>query len=252
MPETFFTVWTNVFERGGLQPGETLLVHGGTSGIGTTAIQLAKAFGATRDRHRRQPREMRGLPASSARTSRSTTATQDFVAAVKDATGGQGVDVILDMVGGDYIARNYEAAAVDGRIVQIAFLQGTQGRGRFPPPDAEAADPYRLDAAAALAGGEGRRSPRRARGEGLALCRPRAVPAGDPRDLRLRRGGEGPCADGERRSISARSCSPLAPRDPDGPRCNASDAGAAGKRASAVSCVRVRCCRNLQHRGTCL
>jgi NADPH2:quinone reductase len=122
VPETFFTVWHNVFERGGLKPGETLLVHGGTSGIGTTAIQLAAAFGAdvfatagSADKCAACER----LGAKRAINYRE----EDFVAAVKEATGGRGADVILDMVGGDYIPRNYEAAAQDGRIVQIAFLK---------------------------------------------------------------------------------------------------------------------------------
>jgi len=123
IPETYFTVWTNVFDRGRLQPGETLLVHGGTSGIGTTAIQLAKAFGARVIATAGSPEKCeacRRLGADAAVNYR----TEDFVAAVKGATGGRGADVILDMVGGDYIPRNYEAAAQDGRIVQIAFLQG--------------------------------------------------------------------------------------------------------------------------------
>ncbi|MBD2748341.1 NAD(P)H-quinone oxidoreductase [Microvirga sp. BT688] len=122
IPETYFTVWTNVFDRGRLQGGETFLVHGGTSGIGTTAIQLAKAFGATviatagsQDKCDACLR----LGADVAVNYRS----QDFVAATKEATGGRGADLILDMVGGDYIPRNYDAAAQDGRIVQIAFLQ---------------------------------------------------------------------------------------------------------------------------------
>ncbi len=122
IPETYFTVWTNVFDRGRLQGGEAFLVHGGTSGIGTTAIQLAKAFGATviatagsLDKCDACLR----LGADVAVNYRS----EDFVAAVKEATGGRGADLILDMVGGDYIPRNYEAAAQDGRIVQIAFLQ---------------------------------------------------------------------------------------------------------------------------------
>ncbi len=119
MPETYFTVWTNVFERGRLQPGEWLLVHGGSSGIGTTAIQLAKAFGArvvTTAGTDEKTQACRRLGADVAINYR----TQDFVAETKAATG-KGADVILDMVGGDYIGRNYEAAAVDGRIVQIAF-----------------------------------------------------------------------------------------------------------------------------------
>lgn len=125
VPETYFTVWTNVFERGGLKPGETLLVHGGTSGIGTTAIQLAKAFGsrviATAGTDEKCA-SCRSLGADLAINYREA----DFVAAVKEATDGRGADVILDMVGGDYISRNYEAAARDGRIVQIAFLKGSR------------------------------------------------------------------------------------------------------------------------------
>ena len=120
VPETFFTVWHNVFERGALKSGETLLVHGGTSGIGTTAIQLAKAFGANVITTAGSPEKCeaaRKLGADLAINYKR----EDFVAAVKAATGGKGADVILDMVGGDYIERNYEAAAVEGRIVQIAF-----------------------------------------------------------------------------------------------------------------------------------
>jgi putative PIG3 family NAD(P)H quinone oxidoreductase len=120
IPETFFTVWHNAFERGALKGGETLLVHGGASGIGTTAIQLAKAFGArviTTAGTAEKCDACRKLGADVAVNYRS----EDFVAATKDATGGRGAEVILDMVGGDYIERNYEAAAVDGRIVQIAF-----------------------------------------------------------------------------------------------------------------------------------
>ena len=100
-------MWHNVFERGGLQPGETLLVHGGSSGIGTTAIQLANAFGARVIATAGSRRSAR--PASSSAPTRAINyKTEDFVAAVKEATGGKGVDVILDMVGGDYIERNYE------------------------------------------------------------------------------------------------------------------------------------------------
>jgi putative PIG3 family NAD(P)H quinone oxidoreductase len=123
-PETLMTVWHNVFERGGLKPGETLLIHGGSSGIGTMAIQLAKAFGSkvivtvgSQDKADACSK----LGAHHAINYK----TQDFVAEVKTLTGGAGANVILDMVGGDYIDRNYEAAAVDGRIVQIAFLSGT-------------------------------------------------------------------------------------------------------------------------------
>ena len=124
LPETYFTVWTNVFERGRLQPGETLLVHGGTSGIGTTAIQLATAFGSRVIATAGSPEKCDAcirLGAVLAINHRES----DFVGGVKTATGGRGADVILDMVGGDYIPRNHEAAAIDGRIVQIAFLRGS-------------------------------------------------------------------------------------------------------------------------------
>jgi NADPH2:quinone reductase len=120
IPETFFTVWHNVFERGGLKAGETLLVHGGSSGIGTAAIQLAKASGARVITTAGTPEKCqacRRLGADVAVNYKD----EDFVAATKAATDGRGADVILDMVGGDYIERNYEAAAVEGRVVQIAF-----------------------------------------------------------------------------------------------------------------------------------
>jgi NADPH2:quinone reductase len=120
IPETFFTVWHNAFERGRLAAGETLLVHGGSSGIGTAAIQLAKAFGARVITTAGTPEKC-----DACRTLGADTAinykTEDFVAITKQTTGGHGADVVLDMVGGDYIGRNYEAAAVEGRIVQIAF-----------------------------------------------------------------------------------------------------------------------------------
>ena len=130
VPETFFTVWTNVFQRGRLASGESFLVHGGSSGIGTTAIQLAKAFGATviaTAGSAEKCRACRELGADHAIDYRQ----EDFVAAAKAATGGRGVDLILDMVGGDYIDRNYEAAADQGRIVQIAFLRGAKAEVNF-------------------------------------------------------------------------------------------------------------------------
>jgi NADPH2:quinone reductase len=130
VPETLMTVWHNVFERGALQAGETLLIHGGSSGIGTMAIQLATAFGAkvlvtvgSKDKADACLR----LGALSAINYK----TEDYVAAVKAATAGVGVNVILDMVGGDYIERNYDAAAVDGRVVQIAFLGGPKATVNF-------------------------------------------------------------------------------------------------------------------------
>jgi len=123
IPETLMTVWHNVFERGALKPGETLLIHGGSSGIGTMAIQLAKAFGSkvivTVGSQDKADACLK-LGADRAINYK----TEDFVEATKTATGGAGANVILDMVGGDYIDRNYDAAAVEGRIVQIAFLSG--------------------------------------------------------------------------------------------------------------------------------
>ena len=118
IPETFFTVWYNTFERGRLAAGETVLIHGGSSGIGTTAIQLANAFGARVITTAGTPEKCaacRKLGAEIAINYK----TEDFVAATKQATGDRGADVVLDIVGGDYIDRNYEAAAVEGRIVQI-------------------------------------------------------------------------------------------------------------------------------------
>ncbi len=123
MPETFFTVWSNVFDRGGLGAGESFLVHGGSSGIGTTAIQLARAFGArvfATAGSADKCRACEDLGAERAINYRD----EDFVAVVKEATGGTGLDLILDMVGGDYVQRNIEALAPDGRLVYIAFLGG--------------------------------------------------------------------------------------------------------------------------------
>jgi putative PIG3 family NAD(P)H quinone oxidoreductase len=130
VPETFFTVWHNVFERGALNSGESFLVHGGSSGIGTTAIQLAKQFRATiftTAGSEEKCEACRKLGADLAINYKS----EDFVAACKKATDGKGVDLILDMVGGDYIERNYDAAAVEGRIVQIAFQGGPKSTVNF-------------------------------------------------------------------------------------------------------------------------
>ncbi|WP_026869568.1 NAD(P)H-quinone oxidoreductase [Inquilinus limosus] len=124
-PETYFTVWSNLFERAGLKAGETVLVHGGTSGIGTTAIQLAKAFGARVIVTAGSPEKCAASRAIGADVAIDYRA-EDFVAAARAATGGKGPDVILDMVGGDYIRRNLDAVAVDGRIAQIAFQHGSK------------------------------------------------------------------------------------------------------------------------------
>ena len=123
VPETFFTVWTNVFDRGRLRAGESFLVHGGSSGIGTTAIQLAHAFGARVFTTAGSPEKCAAcvrLGADRAIDHKH----EDFVAVIEEVTAGKGVDVILDMVGGGYINRNLKILAVEGRLVQIAYLQG--------------------------------------------------------------------------------------------------------------------------------
>jgi len=131
LPETFFTVWTNVFERGALKKGETLLVHGGSSGIGTTAIQIASRLGARVMATAGSPEKCEAclkLGAERAVNYRE----EDFVTAAKEF-GPKGVNVILDMVGGEYIDRNLKALAPDGRLVNIAFLQGSKAEVNFMP-----------------------------------------------------------------------------------------------------------------------
>jgi NADPH2:quinone reductase len=125
VPETFFTVWNNVFERGRLAAGEWFLVHGGTSGIGTTAIQLAKALGAKVIATAGSPEKCKACVDIGADRAVNYK-TEDFVSACREATGGKGVDVTLDMVAGDYTERNIAAAAEEGRIVQIAVLGGAE------------------------------------------------------------------------------------------------------------------------------
>ena len=132
LPETFFTVWTNVFERGALQPGESFLVHGGSSGIGTTAIMLASALGArvfATAGSASKCAACEDLGAEICVNYREA----DFVEVLRQATGKRGIDVILDMVGGDYIARNIKLAARDGRIVNIAYLNGSRAEVDFLP-----------------------------------------------------------------------------------------------------------------------
>jgi putative PIG3 family NAD(P)H quinone oxidoreductase len=132
VPETFFTVWTNVFQRGRLQAGERILVHGGTSGIGTTAIQLARAFGAVvyatagSDEKCAACVELGAALAINYRTA-------DFVERIRTETDGRGVDVILDIIGGDYLARNIEALAMDGRLVQIGMMGGPRAQINLAP-----------------------------------------------------------------------------------------------------------------------
>ncbi|MGH1472530.1 MAG: NAD(P)H-quinone oxidoreductase [Cellvibrionaceae bacterium] len=132
LPETFFTVWTNVFDRAKLQAGESFLVHGGSSGIGSAAIQLAKARGATvfatagSDEKCDYCKKLGADVAINYRT-------EDFVKIISEVTNENGIDVILDMVGGDYIQKNIQIAALDGRIVNIAFLGGAQATINFLP-----------------------------------------------------------------------------------------------------------------------
>ena len=125
IPETFFTVWTNVFDRARLQAGETLLVHGGSSGVGTTAIQLGRAFGARVFATAGSAAKCDACGALGAALAINYRE-RDWVAELTSATGGRGVDVILDMVGGDYTARNLHLLADDGRLVQIAFLKSSR------------------------------------------------------------------------------------------------------------------------------
>ncbi|RCK19934.1 MULTISPECIES: NAD(P)H-quinone oxidoreductase [Thalassospira] len=132
LPETFFTVWHNVFDKAALKTGETFLVHGGTSGIGTTAIQLAKTFGAkviATAGSQEKCQACRDLGADVAINYK----TEDFVEQVKAATDGKGANVILDMVAGDYVSRNFKAAAFEARILIIAFLRGPKAETNFTP-----------------------------------------------------------------------------------------------------------------------
>jgi len=131
IPETFFTVWTNVFERGRLDAGESILVHGGSSGIGTTAIQLARARGARVFVTAGSPEKCTACEQLGAERAINYKDT-DFLEAVRAATGGRGVDVVLDMVGGEYFARNIDALAVEGRLVEIATLRGAKAELTIP------------------------------------------------------------------------------------------------------------------------
>jgi putative PIG3 family NAD(P)H quinone oxidoreductase len=125
IPETFFTVWTNVFERAALKAGESFLVHGGSSGIGTTAIQLARAFGARVFATAGGPEKCAACEKLGAERAIDYRR-EDFTEVIAEVTGKRGVDVILDMVGGGYVARNLQILATEGRLVQIAFLTGSK------------------------------------------------------------------------------------------------------------------------------
>jgi NADPH2:quinone reductase len=132
LPETFFTVWLNLFQRAALQPGETALIHGGASGIGTTAILLASAFGARVFATAGSVQKCAACVALGAERAINYRA-EDFVAVVREVTQGRGVDVILDMVGGEYVSRNIAAAATDGRIALIAVQGGAQAQVDLRP-----------------------------------------------------------------------------------------------------------------------
>jgi putative PIG3 family NAD(P)H quinone oxidoreductase len=132
IPETTFTVWTNLFDRGRLVPGESVLIHGGSSGIGTTAIQMARAMGARVFATAGTPEKCAACEALGAERAINYR-DADFVAAVRDATGGKGVDIVLDIVGGDYLPRNLDSLTMDGRLVQIGVMGGPKAQiNMFP------------------------------------------------------------------------------------------------------------------------
>ena len=160
VPETFFTVWTNVFDRGRLQPGESFLVHGGSSGIGTTAIQLAHAFGATRVRHRRQRRQAARLRGAWAPSARSTTATRISSRSSRPRPAAAGSTSSWTWSAAPMSSATCRRSRVEGRLVQIAWLQGAKIAGQLHAADAQAADLDRLDPAAAPGRAEGGDRPR--------------------------------------------------------------------------------------------
>ena len=131
IPETFFTVWTNLFDRGKLTEGEIVLIHGGSSGIGTTAIQLARAFGATVLATAGSDAKCAACERLGARAINYRTA--DFVQVTREFTGAKGVDVILDIVGGDYLQKNIECLAMHGRLIQIGLLGGSRAEINLRP-----------------------------------------------------------------------------------------------------------------------
>ena len=197
LPEVHFTVWTNLMDSARLAPGESVLIHGGSSGIGTAAIQLCAARG-----HRvfatagsaAKCKACTELGATRAINYRE----EDFVDVTREATNGTGVDVILDMVGGSYIERNFRAAARGGRIVNIAFQGGMKAEVNFGLDAHETAEPDGDDAARPQPVGEGRHPRCRAAGS-LASGRIRPHQARDRPDLSAGRSPGGPCADGGQR-----------------------------------------------------
>ena len=183
LPETFFTVWSNVYDRGHLQPGETLLVQGGSSGIGVTAIQLAKAMGSKVLVTAGSDKKVAACVALGADVGINYK-TQDFVAEVKAATGGRGADVVLDMVAGDYVAREIQCVADDGRIVIIAVQGGVQSGFNAEAASGGFQGCHRQGLAPAC----------------LAVDRGRPYQASDSQRLPCCAGGSSPCADGIRRA----------------------------------------------------
>ena len=204
IPETFFTCWQNMFMRATVNSGDWVLVHGGTSGIGTTAIMLAKAFGAkviTTAGSAEKCAAARKLGADVAVNYK----TEDFVAMTKEATGGDGANLIVDIVGGDYIDRNYDCRGRAGRHRAGVVHRRPQGHREFRQPDAQAPAPHRLDAAPAHHRREGRDRARH-RGKGLAAGRGRQDQAGDRLHLSAGQGVARPMPAWRRASTSARSC----------------------------------------------
>src|SRR5262249_6606683 len=133
IPETFFTVWTNVFERARFQPGESILIHGGSSGIGTTAIQLCRALGADKIFATAGTIEKCRACEALGATRGIDYKIMDFLKVVREMTAGRGVDVILDMVGGDYVQKNLSALAMEGRLVNVAYLKGAKVEANLAP-----------------------------------------------------------------------------------------------------------------------
>ena len=199
LPETFFTVWTNVFDRAGLGEGESILVHGGSSGIGTTAIQLARAFGATAyvtAGSKAKCDACLALGADAAIDYRE----EDFVERIGAITGGRGVDVVLDMIAGDYLPRNLKCLATEGRLVIIAVQHGPKVERLERAADhAEATDGDRLHAPPPHRRAEGGDCARAAT-QGVAVARSGRGQADRARTIPARRRVRRPPADGERRA----------------------------------------------------
>ena len=198
IPETAFTVWTNVFERGRLRPGETLLVHGGSSGIGTTAIQLARARGARVFATAGSPEKCAACEALGAERAFNYREV-DFVAQLREATGGRGADVVLDIVGGDYFQRNLDVLTMEGRLVLVGQLGGHEVADQHHADLRQAADDHGVDAPRAVGCRKRRDRQGRARARVAALRVRRHAGAGS-RHVPAARCRRGAPPDGEQRS----------------------------------------------------